>query len=334
MSLGDDLQRRWYAPSASPAWWMLPLATLYGWVTGMRRRMYRRGWLRSVRLPVPVIVVGNIVAGGAGKTPLVIALVEGLREHGFNPGAVSRGYGGKVDEPQLLEARPDPAWVGDEPALIHNRTGVPVAVGADRVAASRLLIDAGVDVIVADDGLQHYALGRDVEICVVDGERRFGNGILLPAGPLREPVSRLHDVDLVVCNGGAPGTDEVPMRLLLADAVGVADQSVRKPLDAFSGQRVHAVAGIGNPRRFFDSLRAYGIEVTEHLFPDHRRFAARDLEFCDEAPVLMTEKDAIKCRGFAKPSWWAVPVSADLPDGFVDDLVACLHPSASTHGGS
>lgn len=334
MSLGDDLQRRWYDPSASPAWWTLPLAALYGRVTSVRRWMYRDAWFRSVRLPVPVIVVGNIVAGGAGKTPLVIALVEALRDSGFNPGVVSRGYGGNVRAPHLLDAQPDPAAVGDEPALIRGRTGAPVAVGAHRVAASRLLIDAGVDAIVADDGLQHYALGRDVEICVVDGMRRFGNGRLLPAGPLREPLSRLRGVDFVVCNGGEPAAGEVPMRLLLSDAVGVAASSIGKPLAAFSGQYVHAVAGIGNPRRFFDALRGHGIEIIEHSFPDHHRFVEMDLEFDDDASVLMTEKDAVKCRDFAKPSWWAAPVSAQLPDGFMDALVARLRAAPQTHSGS
>jgi tetraacyldisaccharide 4'-kinase len=327
LSLADDLQRRWYDPSASPAWWTLPLAALYGWVGGARRWVYRRNRSRRARLPVPVIVVGNIVAGGAGKTPLVVALVEGLRERGFHPGVASRGYGGTARVPTLLGAQPDPAVVGDEPALIRNRTGAPVAVGADRVAAARLLIDAGsgatgVDVIVADDGLQHYALDRDVEICVVDGDRRFGNGRLLPAGPLREPVSRLRDVDFIVCNGGAPRAGEVPMQLLLADAVRVPDPSVRKPLAAFSGQRVHAIAGIGNPRRFFDALRARGIEVIEHPFADHQRLAEADLEFGDEVPVLMTEKDAVKCRGFAKPPWWSVPATARLPGSFFDAVAA------------
>lgn len=328
LSFAEDLQRRWYDPSASPAWWTLPLAALYGCATGARRRMYRRGWLRRAGLPVPVVVVGNIVAGGAGKTPLVMALVEGLRERGMHPGVVSRGYGGSARTPTLLGMQPDPAVVGDEPALVRGRTRAPVAVGANRVAAARLLLDTHVDVIVADDGLQHHALVRNVEICVVDGECRFGNGHLLPAGPLREPVSRLRDVDFIVCNGGTPRAGEVPMRLLLGDAACVADPSVAKPLAAFSQQRVHAVAGIGNPRRFFSALRGLGIDVIEHPFADHRRLVEADLEFGDDIPVLMTEKDAVKCRGIAKPSWWSVPATARLPGSFFDAVVARIQVAA------
>ncbi len=317
------MQRCWYG-DRPPPWWTRLLAAPYGGATAARRAMYRRGWLHSQRLSVPVIVVGNLVAGGAGKTPLVIALVEALRARGFRPGVVSRGYGGNAKTPHLLGANPDPAETGDEPALMRMRTGVPVAVGADRPAASRLLIDAGADVIVADDGLQHYALARDVEICVIDGERRFGNGRLLPAGPLREPASRLRETDFIVCNGGAAPAGEVPMQLTMADARSLSDPARRQPLPAFAGQRVHAVAGIGHPQRFFEALRAAGIDVVEHAFPDHHRYAAGDLEFGDDRPVLMTEKDAVKCRVFASENWWCVPVSADLPSPFFDAVAARL----------
>lgn len=329
MSVADALQRSWYASHGRVPWWARPLALLYGCVTGTRRALYRRGWLASTKLPAPVIVVGNITVGGAGKTPLVIALVETLRARGFKPGVVSRGYGGSARAPMLLDAQPDPAVSGDEPALIRLRTGVPVAVGADRSAAARLLVDAGVDVIVADDGLQHYALARDVEICVVDGVRRFGNGRLLPAGPLREPESRLREVDFIVCNGGAAHTGEVPMRLALHDAVALLDASTRKSLSVFSATPVHAVAGIGNPQRFFDALRGSGVEVVEHAFPDHHRYTASDIAFADNLPVLMTEKDAVKCLAFAKAGWWSVPVDAELPAAFFDGVVAKLTAQAS-----
>lgn len=322
MAVADDLQQRWYEPDAPPAWWTLPLAALYGSVTGLRRWLYRRCWLRSVNLPVPVVVVGNVVAGGAGKTPLTIALVEGLRTRGMKPGVVSRGYGGTAGTPMLLDAQPDPAVVGDEPALIKLRTGAPVAVGADRPGAARLLLDQGVDLIVADDGLQHYTLARDLEICVVDGKRRFGNGRLLPAGPLREPVSRLREVDFVVCNGGEPQDGEVPMTLALGDAVSLGEPAQHRPLSAFAGRSVHGVAGIGHPMRFFEALRAHGVDVVEHAFPDHHRHAVQDLDFGDDLPVLMTEKDAVKCRAFAKPGWWGVPVTAQLPESFFDAVVA------------
>jgi tetraacyldisaccharide 4'-kinase len=290
--------------------------------------MYRRGWLRSERLPVPVIVVGNIVAGGAGKTPLTIALVEALRARGRKPGVVSRGYGGSACSPLLLGAQPDPAMTGDEPALIKLRTGAPVAIGARRAEAARLLLPEGVDVIVADDGLQHYVLARDIEICVIDGARRFGNGRLLPAGPLREPESRLRDVDFIVCNGGETHDGEVPMRLTISNAVALAGPSHVSPLAAFSGKRVHALAGIGHPQRFFDTLRALGIEVVEHPFPDHHRYTAADLAFGDGLPVLMTEKDAVKCRAFATENAWAVPATAELPTSFFDAIAARLERSA------
>ncbi|MGH8125161.1 MAG: tetraacyldisaccharide 4'-kinase [Rhodanobacteraceae bacterium] len=314
MSKLDLLQQRWYE-DRPPPWWTQPLTALYGGAASLRRTLYRRGWLRARKLAVPVIVVGNIVAGGAGKTPLTIALVEGLREYGFKPGVVSRGYGGSAREPMVLGGQPDAGVVGDEPTLIRLRTGVPVAIGAKRPEAARLLLADGVDVIVADDGLQHYALARDIEICVVEGARRFGNGRLLPAGPLREPPSRLRTVDFIVCNGGEPQANEVPMRLRMEDAHNLAG-GFGRPLSAFAGQRVHAVAGIGNPGRFFEALRECGINVIEHPFPDHHRYAEDDFKFGDALPVLMTEKDAIKCHAFAENDWWSVPVSAKFPESF------------------
>ncbi|HEY8230384.1 MAG TPA: tetraacyldisaccharide 4'-kinase [Rhodanobacteraceae bacterium] len=323
MTTADDLQNRWYGDRAPPRW-TRPLAALYGGVAAARRRMYHHGWLRSEQLPVPVIVVGNIVAGGAGKTPLTIALVEALCARGYKPGVVSRGYGGAARAPMLLDAQPDPTVTGDEPALIRMRTGAPVAIGARRADAARLLLPEGVNVVIADDGLQHYALARDAEICVVDGMRRLGNGRLLPAGPLREPESRLRDVDFIVCNGGDAHNGEVPMHLVLADAVTLAEPARTSPLVAFSGTCVHAVAGIGHPARFFDALRALGIDVIAHPFPDHHRYTAADLEFGDGLPVLMTEKDAVKCRVFAKEDDWAVPVTAELPMSFFDAVAKCL----------
>ena len=202
----------------------------------------------------------------------------------------------------------------------------PVAVGRDRPAAARLLLDAGCNVLVADDGLQHYRLARDVEICVIDGVRRFGNRRLLPAGPLREPMSRLQRVDLCVCNGVVAEAGEYPMQLRAGDVLALCDGR-RQPLASFSGGRVHAVAAIGNPRRFFDSLRALGIEVVEHAFADHHQFAQSDLAFADDLPVLMTDKDAVKCLRFAQPHWWRVPVRAELPSAFVDALVQRIEAS-------
>ena len=313
MALIDTLESAWYE-GARPPWWSWPLAALYGGVTRLRVGLYRGGWLRSERLPVPVVVVGNLSVGGTGKTPLTIAVAQALRQRGWQPGVVSRGYGGRQREPLLLDASPDPVQVGDEPCLIHA-SGAPVAVGRDRAAAARLLLAAGCDVVIADDGLQHYALARDVEICVIDGRRRFGNRRLLPAGPLREPLARLARVDFRVCHGGVAEAGEIPMQLRGDVAVNLRDGRTQ-PLASFAGQRVHALAAIGHPRRFFDSLRAAGIAPIEHAFPDHHAFVAAELAFAGELPLLMTDKDAVKCRDFARSGWWRVPVQAELPPAF------------------
>jgi len=321
VALANELTEVWYGKRRSP-WWTWPLAGLYGALTALRRGLYRIGLLRRVRLPVPVIVIGNLTAGGTGKTPLTIALAEALRARGLRPGVVSRGHGGSQREPMLLDESPDPAAVGDEPCLIRA-SGVPVAVGRDRPATAQLLVAAGCDVLIADDGLQHYRLARDVEICVIDGVRRFGNGRLLPAGPLREPLQRLSRVDLRVCNGGEAHAGEYPMQLVGGEAVSL-DGARTQPLTSFAGQRVHAVAAIGNPARFFAGLRAAGIAVIEHAFADHHAFAAADLAFGEALPVLMTDKDAVKCRAFAQLHWWRVPVRAELPAAFFEAVVARL----------
>ncbi|KGI78140.1 tetraacyldisaccharide 4'-kinase [Oleiagrimonas soli] len=319
MSLSDAVQRNWYR-SQPTSLALRALSRLYGWLARRRRARFARHPALSVGMPVPVIVIGNLSVGGTGKTPLTIALVEALRAQGWHPGVVSRGYGGQRRVPELLGDAPDPAEVGDEPCLIRGRTGAPVAVGRDRPAAARLLVEAGVDVILADDGLQHYRLRRDIEICVIDGIRRFGNGWLLPAGPLREPIERLKDVDFRVCNGGVAQDGEVPMRLLGDTAYPLLGEERTLPLESLVGKRVHAVAAIGNPRRFFESLRAQRIDVIEHPFPDHHAFSARDLDFADRLPVLMTGKDAVKCIFFARKHWYSVPVRADLPDSFLREL--------------
>ncbi len=326
MSLAERTIARWYGPGPRP-WLLRPLGWLYRGVTAVRAGLYRRGWLASVRLPVPVLVVGNITLGGTGKTPLVIALARHLRGAGWQPGVVSRGYGGDVDGPCLLPEDPDPARFGDEPCLIRRRANVPVAVGKRRPEAARLLVDAGVDVIIADDGLQHYRLQRDVEICVIDGERRLGNGLVLPCGPLREPPSRLRRVDYRVVNGGEVGPGEVPMQLTGEEAVRV-NGGDRRPLAAFRGQRVHAVAGIGHPARFFDSLRRHGLEVIGHAFEDHHAYVPGDLAFGDNLPVLMTEKDAVKCAAFATQAMWSVPVQARLPETFLRAVDARMKNAA------
>ena len=325
MALADTLQASWYGTRGAPLW-TYPLAWLYGALTALRRALYRIGWLRSTRLAVPVVVVGNLTAGGTGKTPLTLALVDALTARGWRPGVVSRGYGGMQREPALLGDDPDPTQFGDEPCLIRA-SGAPVAVGRDRPAAAALLLEAGCNVVIADDGLQHYALARDVEICVIDGARRFGNGRLLPAGPLREPLSRLRQVDFRVCNGAA-GEGEYAMRLDGGTAVSIADGVIR-PLASFAGTPVHAVAAIGHPDRFFDSLRAQGLDVLGRAFADHHAFVPEDLAFVGDAPLLMTDKDAIKCQAFARPGWWRVPVRAALDDGFIDALSRRLDVAAA-----
>jgi tetraacyldisaccharide 4'-kinase len=325
MSLAEALQKGWYGEGRLP-WWCRPLAGLYGLIVTIRRGLYRMGWLRAVRLSCPVIVVGNLTVGGTGKTPLTLALVEALRQRGHRPGVVSRGYGGTQREPMLLGHAPDPAEVGDEPALIR-RAGAPVAIGHDRSAAAQLLIDAGCNVLIADDGLQHYRLARDIELCVIDGERRFGNGKLLPAGPLREPLRRIDEVDFRICNGGRAGVGEIPMQLRGRSVRAVLDGH-EQSLDDFRDVRVHAVAAIGHPQRFFASLAGQGIEAIPHPFADHHAFTPADLAFGDGLPVLMTEKDAVKCMAFAQPHWWSVPVKAELPATFYDALCARLDTKA------
>jgi tetraacyldisaccharide 4'-kinase len=311
MSVQSWFNRIWY-DGGSPPWWLLPLSLVYGAVAGTRRFLYRKHLRRSTRLSCPVVVVGNLSAGGTGKTPLVCWLVARLAEQGFRPGVVTRGYGGSSRNVQLIELSDDPRVVGDESVLLARRSGVRVAIGRDRPAAAQLLVNAGCDVIVSDDGLQHYALARDCEIVVIDGDRRFGNGWLLPAGPLRETPSRLESADAVVVNGGRPLLDgALSMRLEGKSAVALIGGAA-KPLSAFAGVSVHAVAGIGNPERFFNMLRAYGIEVIGHPRSDHAAFEPGDIVFADDKPVLMTEKDAVKCVTFAGMRHWQVPVSASF----------------------
>jgi tetraacyldisaccharide 4'-kinase len=311
--LNHWLNRIWYGGQPPPLllrW----LSRLFGALVARRQQAYARGHSQRERLPVPVIVVGNVTVGGTGKTPLVIWLIRELQNRGVMVGAVLRGYGAIAAHSRLVGPGSTADEVGDEALLIAGQTGCVVAVGADRVRAAKLLIDAGARAIVADDGLQHLRLGRDLEIGVIDGERGFGNGWLLPAGPLREPVTRLESVALVVQNGGDALRRAGALRMRLSGSVlrAVSDDSVSLPLDRLAGRRVHAVAGIGNPQRFFASLRAAGCQVTEHAFPDHHRLRPRDLEFADDHPVLMTEKDAVKCRGIATARHWYLPVRAEF----------------------
>ena len=311
-----------------PPWHARALSHVYAGAVALRAALYRAGALRTRRVAVPVVVVGNLIAGGSGKTPLVLALIERLRADGWRPGVASRGYGRQqARSARWVEADTPPALGGDEPVLIARRTGAKVRVDADRVAAAQALVAAGCDIVVCDDGLQHTRLARDIEIEVIDGRRRYGNGRLLPAGPLREPASRAARCDFHVVNLGAeagePGFGEWPMRLALQDARPLrGGRDI--PLAQFAGQRVHAVAGIGDPERFFAMLRALGIAVVPHAFPDHHAYAAADLAFSSDLPVLMTEKDAVKCAPFAHERCCSVPARTELPEAFWVALQDCL----------
>lgn len=296
---------------------LIPVSWLFCLLVMLRRAAYRAGILRTHRIGVPVIIVGNLTVGGTGKTPLVIWIANYLTEHGMHPGIVSRGYGGKARQwPQQVRRDSDPVVVGDEAVLIARYSKCPMAVGPDRVAAANALISSSnVDVILSDDGLQHYRLGRDIEILVLDGIRRFGNGFCLPAGPLREPLSRRELVDMVVVNG-LGGRGEHSMNYECDAITNLHEPQKRAGFADFEGKLVHAVAGIAYPERFFSMLRRKGLRVIEHIYPDHHQFTDKDLQFGDVAPVLMTEKDAVKCERFAAANHWSVPVRAVVDDAF------------------
>jgi tetraacyldisaccharide 4'-kinase len=340
-SLSARLQAIWYR-GGQPPWPLRALARVFGVAVRLRQAAYAHGLCRSRRVAKPVIVVGNLTVGGSGKTPLVIWLAQQLRERGLHPGVVLRGYGGVAvagRRPCLVSPDSDVAVVGDEALLLRLRTGVPVVVGRDRVGAAQRLIAAGVDVVIADDGLQHLRLARDFQIAVIDGARGLGNGYLLPAGPLREPAERLARVDAVVINGeragplDAAGTGTYPLPAAQPRFVmhlsgdwlrTLAGSGEPVALSGLAGQRVHAVAGIGNPARFFAQLTAAGLEVIAHAFPDHHRYRAAELEFDDGLPLLMTEKDAVKCRAFAAANRWYLPVAASFTAADASALLARL----------
>lgn len=326
------LERLWYAKSGW-RWLLAPFALLFAIISGARRYAYRHGWRKGYRASLPVIVVGNISVGGNGKTPVVVWLVEQLQARGYRPGVVSRGYGGKAPHyPYRLDAASTTAQAGDEPVLIARRCGCPVVVAPRRADAVRLLEQSGeVDIIITDDGLQHYALARDIELVVVDGARRFGNACLLPMGPLREPVTRLKRVDAIICNGGEPGRGEYPMRLVADSPRRVRDEA---PLATPLAGPVDALAGIGHPPRFFATLEGLGYQLDQRVaYGDHHPFDRDELvgRFAGK-PLLMTEKDAVKCRAFALDNWWYLPVSAELPASLLDTLLHKLGASWKGQG--
>ncbi len=319
----------WYERHALSAI-LVPAAWLFCAGVRVRRLAYQAGAAKIHRVQLPVIVVGNIAVGGTGKTPLVIWICSYLRSQGFRPGIVARGHKGNAARwPQQVRADSDAEAVGDEAIVLARRSACPVAVGRRRVEVVEALIQhTECDVVVCDDGMQHLALGRDVEIAVVDGQRGFGNGRCLPAGPLREPPSSLKRVDLVVSYGrGRKGAYSMQYRALAPRRL-LDDR--KEPVTGFDGEPIHAVAGIGNPLRFFSQLRGLGLRVIEHPFPDHHRYRPADLDFGDELPVMMTEKDAVKCQRFARPNHWYLPVSAELPAQFGLRLLTLIRER--THG--
>ena len=340
--MGAWLEREWEKLGGG-ALVFLPLTLVFWIVSTLRRALYRAKVLPAWRAPIPVVIVGNISAGGTGKTPLTLAIIDILQRRGWTPGVVARGYGRvpprEQDPTGVVRVYPDvatPEHFGDEPVLIARRSRVPVYISPDRAAAARALVAAHpeVDVLVSDDGLQHYALARDVELAVVDAERRFGNGLLLPSGPLREPVSRLASVDAVVVNGGhaddIPGPRTFAMRLAGERFVSLGGRQELTPQEfalTARGRSVAAIAGIGHPQRFFEHLAALGVAARNHAFADHHAFQPRELKLPGAELVVMTEKDAVKCAAFADARMWYLRVEADLPPEFDDFLLKRLAES-------
>ncbi len=319
------IERAWYRPHG----WtlaLLPLTAIFYTVARVRRWVLCRRYSRK-QFPVPVIVVGNIAVGGTGKTPLIIALVEQLRARGYRPGVVSRGYGGAVNgQPHQVTADSAVELVGDEAALIARATDSPVVVCRDRrKAIAELLRSSDCDLVLSDDGLQHYRMYRDMEIAVVDGSRGFGNGYCLPAGPLREPVARLRGVDAVVFNGdparaGAVWADSYAMQVRPTRFRHLASGRTCSLHDWSLAKTVHAVAGIGNPQRFADTLTQLGFNATLQTYPDHYKFRRTDFQYADGAPVIVTSKDAVKCEAFADHHVWVLEVTADVPEALLNDI--------------
>lgn len=327
--LQTTLERAWYQPKVSWTLIFLPLALLFWLLSSIRRLSYRYGLIKPNRVNKPVIVVGNISVGGNGKTPLVIYLCQLLQAHGFKPGIISRGYGAKQRQvPYRVSRQDDAGRVGDEPLLLAKRTQCPVVIDPKRPRAAAYLIHhTDCDVIISDDGLQHYALQRDVEIAVLDGHRLCGNNWLLPVGPLRELRSRLNTVDFLVLNASV-AQDAYTMQYKPDSLVNLTDASLIKTADSFAGKTVHAVAAIADPSRFFVSLKNLGMTIIPHRFPDHYIFSANDLHFDDDHPIIMTEKDAVKCEQFAAYHCWYLPITAFLPDNFDK---ACLNKLKELH---
>lgn len=312
------LQNQWYQKNLNPLLWpFIPLSLLYSLIIDLRALLYKFGIIPKHKFKLPILVVGNITVGGTGKTPLVIHIVKILKQHGMRPGVVSRGYGGnhskQSTDPVWVYANSDAKTVGDEPLLLAKRLFCPVVIATNRKKAVQSLLDSGqVDIIISDDGLQHEKLDRDIEIIVIDGKKRLGNGWCLPIGPLRESSRRLNKVDFIICNDPIKFDNdfEYDMELRPRTLSNGLEQSQQQSIASFQGQVVHAIAGIGFPDRFFDLLRKYGLKVIPHPFPDHYPFKQRDIDFNDDFPVLLTEKDAVKCSEFMNAKHWVLSIDA------------------------
>lgn len=329
------ITRYWYQSELEPPAYLKVLSRVFSALSTRRRRAFLNAQNRAYRAPIPVIVIGNITVGGTGKTPLLIALSHFLQEKNLNVGIVSRGYGGKSNTwPVEVLSDSNVTQVGDEPLLIARKTRCPLFVGPKRCDDIKALLIKypDTDVILSDDGMQHYAMQRDIEIAVVDSKRLFGNQKLLPAGPLREPMSRLESVDVQVINGGdldACGLNEFAdktfsMQFVNVEVYRLNDKSQKKNLSAFFGQQLHAIAGIGHPQRFFDMLRLQGLDIIPHEYADHYQYNETDFGFDSSLPLIMTEKDAVKCAGFKMPECWVVSVDAQFSDGFYETVFGLL----------
>lgn len=331
-SLSETITRSWYEGAV---WLHLlrPFSALFALIVKMRQFLYRSGAKKRYTAPVPVIVVGNITVGGAGKSPLVSYLVNQFQAQGYAPGVVSRGYGASqsTTTATLVNNQSRPQVVGDEPLMLSQKLACPVAVCAQRELAIKLLLAEGCDLIVADDGLQHLAMDRDIELCVFDSKRLWGNGRLLPSGPLREPLTRLQSINYLILNGGAPDASVTLKQPYLSmslkpENLRALNGEEHQALSALSGQKVHAVAGIGNPERFFSTLEAHGLSLHRHAFADHYDYSLADFESLQTFPIIMTEKDAVKCRGLGLKQAWYLPVEAQLDDNLalriINDLKA------------
>lgn len=336
-------------------WLLWPLALLFHWLVWLRRGLFRQGWFRVEPSALPVIVVGNITVGGSGKSPLVAYLVSAFQAKGLTPGVVSRGYGASLTKGELREVDLDasPQTVGDEPLMLKQSLNCPVVICSDRARAVTRLKQLGCDIVISDDGLQHYRMARALELCVIDARRGFGNARMLPMGPLREPLTRLAQVDVVVLNGGEQSDradlaavltragvrteTTVPMRLnatslrRLDGSATIAlagSESARELLAHFANKELHAVAAIGHPERFFDTLHRLGLNCHPHSFADHHAFVPKDFDFLQRcaapAAVIMTEKDAVKCRGLDLPDAWALRVEAHCEEDLPECLLALL----------